>query len=146
MVWKQHPATDVLAVGEMPGPIPARGEVRIRIGTSGINAAKAGFHISLPRLVVRRLFSSPNQWFKDLPGKLIVAILSAPLLLSALWTYITCVHAVVSIGAIASVHSVSHIHHPNLGETIAANLFCHCGNSCVCVRMFPFCNGNSPAL
>jgi NADPH2:quinone reductase len=34
---KQGPARDVLVVGEMPDPIPAAGEVRIRIGASGIN-------------------------------------------------------------------------------------------------------------
>lgn len=34
---KQGPAREVLKVGEMPDPIPARGEVRIRVATSGIN-------------------------------------------------------------------------------------------------------------
>jgi len=34
---KQGPARDVLTVGEMPDPIPALGEVRIRIAASGIN-------------------------------------------------------------------------------------------------------------
>lgn len=34
---KQGPASDVLVVGEMPDPTPARGEVRIRIAASGIN-------------------------------------------------------------------------------------------------------------
>lgn len=34
---KQGPARDVLKVGEMPDPIPAAGEVRIRIAASGIN-------------------------------------------------------------------------------------------------------------
>lgn len=34
---KQGPAREVLVVGEMPDPIPAVGEVRIRIITSGIN-------------------------------------------------------------------------------------------------------------
>jgi NADPH:quinone reductase len=34
---KQGPARAVLAVGEMPDPIPAPGEVRIRIAASGIN-------------------------------------------------------------------------------------------------------------
>ncbi len=34
---KQGPARDVLVVGEMPDPIPAAGEVRIRIAASGIN-------------------------------------------------------------------------------------------------------------
>ena len=34
---KQGPPRDVLVVGEMPDPIPAAGEVRIRIAASGIN-------------------------------------------------------------------------------------------------------------
>ena len=34
---KQGPAHDVLVVGEMPGPHPGPGEVRIRISASGIN-------------------------------------------------------------------------------------------------------------
>src|SRR5271156_4981441 len=34
---KQGPARQVLIVGEMPDPIPAAGEVRIRIAASGIN-------------------------------------------------------------------------------------------------------------
>jgi NADPH:quinone reductase len=34
---KQGPARDVLVVGEMPDPVPAAGEVRIRIVASGIN-------------------------------------------------------------------------------------------------------------
>ena len=34
---KQGPARGVLVVGEMPDPIPAAGEVRIRIAASGIN-------------------------------------------------------------------------------------------------------------
>jgi NADPH2:quinone reductase len=34
---KQGPARDVLVVGEMPDPIPAAGEVRIRVAASGIN-------------------------------------------------------------------------------------------------------------
>src|SRR5215470_9302409 len=34
---KQGPASDVLIVGEMPDPRPGAGEVRIRIGASGIN-------------------------------------------------------------------------------------------------------------
>jgi NADPH:quinone reductase len=34
---KQGPAREVLVVGEMPEPIPAAGEVRIRIAASGIN-------------------------------------------------------------------------------------------------------------
>ncbi len=34
---KQGPAREVLVVGEMPNPIPAAGEVRIRVAASGIN-------------------------------------------------------------------------------------------------------------
>jgi NADPH2:quinone reductase len=34
---KQGPSREVLVVGEMPDPIPAAGEVRIRIAASGIN-------------------------------------------------------------------------------------------------------------
>jgi NADPH:quinone reductase len=34
---KQGPARDVLVVGEMPDPVPAAGEVRIRMAASGIN-------------------------------------------------------------------------------------------------------------
>jgi NADPH:quinone reductase len=34
---RQGPARDVLTVGEMPDPIPAAGEVRIRVAASGIN-------------------------------------------------------------------------------------------------------------
>jgi NADPH:quinone reductase len=34
---KQGPARDVLVVGEMPDPVPASGEVRIRIAASGVN-------------------------------------------------------------------------------------------------------------
>src|ERR1700683_4098439 len=34
---KQGPARDVLVVGEMPDPVPAAGEVRIRVAASGIN-------------------------------------------------------------------------------------------------------------
>ena len=34
---KQGPAREVLVVGELPDPIPASGEVRIRIAASGIN-------------------------------------------------------------------------------------------------------------
>ena len=34
---KQGPAREVLVVGEMPAPLPAAGEVRIRIAASGIN-------------------------------------------------------------------------------------------------------------
>ena len=34
---KQGPAREVLKVGEMPDPVPATGEVRIRISASGVN-------------------------------------------------------------------------------------------------------------
>jgi NADPH:quinone reductase len=34
---KQGPAREVLSIGEMPDPLPAAGEVRIRIAASGIN-------------------------------------------------------------------------------------------------------------
>jgi hypothetical protein len=34
---KQGAARDVLEVGDMPDPVPAAGEVRIRIAASGIN-------------------------------------------------------------------------------------------------------------
>jgi NADPH2:quinone reductase len=34
---KQGPAREVLVVGEMPDPVPAAGEVRIRIAASGVN-------------------------------------------------------------------------------------------------------------
>jgi NADPH2:quinone reductase len=34
---KQGPARDVLTVGDMPDPVPAAGEVRIRVASSGIN-------------------------------------------------------------------------------------------------------------
>ncbi len=34
---KQGPAREVLHVGELPGPTPSAGEVRIRIAASGIN-------------------------------------------------------------------------------------------------------------
>ena len=45
---KQGPARDVLVVGEMPDPVPAAGEVRIRIAASGINPGRhqeAGEHV-----------------------------------------------------------------------------------------------------
>jgi len=37
--WYEKPgaAREVLTVGDMPDPIPAEGEVRIRIAASGIN-------------------------------------------------------------------------------------------------------------
>ena len=55
---KQGPARDVLEVGEMPDPIPATGEVRIRIATSGINPGDIkkrqdafGFGMAYPRII-----------------------------------------------------------------------------------------------
>ena len=36
---QQGPAREVLRVGEMPDPHPAKGEVRVRIAASGINPA-----------------------------------------------------------------------------------------------------------
>jgi len=55
---KQGPARDVLKVGEMPDPIPATGEVRIRIATSGINPGDIkkrqdafGFGMAYPRII-----------------------------------------------------------------------------------------------
>jgi NADPH2:quinone reductase len=34
---RQGPAREVLTVGDMPDPIPGRGEVRVRIAASGVN-------------------------------------------------------------------------------------------------------------
>jgi len=55
---KQGPARDVLNVGEMPDPVPAAGEVRIRIATSGINPGDIkkrqdafGFGMGYPRVI-----------------------------------------------------------------------------------------------
>src|SRR5262250_432772 len=55
---KQGPARDVLVVGEMPDPIPAAGEVRIRIAASGINPGDIkkrenafGYGMPYPRVV-----------------------------------------------------------------------------------------------
>jgi NADPH:quinone reductase len=55
---KQGAARDVLRVGEMPDPIPAAGEVRIRIAASGINPGDIkkrqdafGVGMSYPRVV-----------------------------------------------------------------------------------------------
>src|SRR5258708_38975468 len=55
---KQGPARDVLAVGEMPDPIPAAGEVRIRIAASGINPGDIkkredafGYGMPYPRVI-----------------------------------------------------------------------------------------------
>src|SRR5262249_2364964 len=55
---KQGPARDVLRVGEMPDPIPAPGEVRIRIAASGINPGDIkkrqdafGYGMAYPRVI-----------------------------------------------------------------------------------------------
>ena len=55
---KQGPARDVLKVGEMPDPIPAKGEIRIRIATSGINPGDTkkrqdafGLGMAYPRVI-----------------------------------------------------------------------------------------------
>ena len=55
---KQGSAPDVLVVGEMPDPIPAAGEVRIRIAASGINPgdikkrqAAFGYGMAYPRVI-----------------------------------------------------------------------------------------------
>jgi NADPH:quinone reductase len=55
---KQGPAREVLTVGEMPDPVPAGGEVRIRISASGINPGDvkkrqdwAGFGMAYPRVI-----------------------------------------------------------------------------------------------
>jgi NADPH:quinone reductase len=55
---KQGPARDVLSVGEMPDPIPAAGEVRIRIAASGINPGDIkkrqdafGYSMPYPRVI-----------------------------------------------------------------------------------------------
>jgi NADPH2:quinone reductase len=55
---KQGPAREVLVVGEMPDPVPAAGEVRIRISASGINPGdikkrqKAfGYGMPYPRVI-----------------------------------------------------------------------------------------------
>src|SRR5271163_74779 len=55
---KQGPARDVLVVGEMPDPIPAAGEIRIRIGASGINPGDLkkredafGYGMAYPRVI-----------------------------------------------------------------------------------------------
>ena len=47
---KQGPAREVLVVGEMPEPVPAAGEVRLRIEASGINRSSKHGHLSqLPK-------------------------------------------------------------------------------------------------
>jgi NADPH2:quinone reductase len=55
---KQGPAREVLTVGEMPDPMPASGEVRIRIAASGINPGDIkkredafGYGMPYPRIV-----------------------------------------------------------------------------------------------
>jgi NADPH:quinone reductase len=55
---KQGRARDVLVVGEMPDPIPAAGEVRIRIAASGINPGDIkkrqdafGYGLAYPRVI-----------------------------------------------------------------------------------------------
>src|ERR1700751_3485641 len=55
---KQGTAREVLVVGEMPDPIPAAGEVRIRIAASGINPGDIkkredafGYGIPYPRVI-----------------------------------------------------------------------------------------------
>src|SRR5215467_13946785 len=55
---KQGAARDVLVVGEMPDPIPAAGEVRIRIAASGVNPGDIkkredafGYGMPYPRVI-----------------------------------------------------------------------------------------------
>ena len=55
---KQGPAREVLQVGEMPDPIPAAGEVRIRIAASGVNPGDTkkredafGYGMPYPRVI-----------------------------------------------------------------------------------------------
>ena len=55
---KQGPAREVLKVGEMPDPIPAAGEVRIRVAASGINPGDTkkrqdafGYGMAYPRVI-----------------------------------------------------------------------------------------------
>jgi NADPH2:quinone reductase len=55
---KQGPAREVLVIGEMPDPIPAAGEVRIRIAASGINPGDIkkredafGYGMPYPRVI-----------------------------------------------------------------------------------------------
>jgi NADPH:quinone reductase len=55
---KQGPARDVLVVGEMSDPVPAAGEVRIRIAASGINPGDIkkrenafGYGMAYPRVI-----------------------------------------------------------------------------------------------
>jgi NADPH2:quinone reductase len=55
---KQGPPRDVLVVGEMPDPVPAAGEVRIRVAASGINPGDIkkrqnafGYGMPYPRVI-----------------------------------------------------------------------------------------------
>jgi NADPH:quinone reductase len=55
---RQGPAREVLVVGDMPGPVPAAGEVRIRIAVSGINPGDIkkrenafGYGMAYPRVI-----------------------------------------------------------------------------------------------
>ena len=55
---KQGPARDVLVVGEMPDPVPASGEVRIRVAASGVNPGDVkkrqnafGYGMPYPRVI-----------------------------------------------------------------------------------------------
>jgi NADPH:quinone reductase len=55
---KQGPAREVLTVGEMPDPMPASGEVRIRVSASGINPGDIkkrkdafGYGMPYPRII-----------------------------------------------------------------------------------------------
>ena len=55
---KQGPAREVLVVGEMPDPVPAAGEVRIRVAASGINPGDVkkrqdafGIGMAYPRVI-----------------------------------------------------------------------------------------------
>src|SRR5579863_2040220 len=55
---KQGPAREVLTVGEMPDPMPASGEVRIRVSASGVNPGDIkkrqdsfGVGMSYPRVI-----------------------------------------------------------------------------------------------
>lgn len=55
---RQGPAREVLVVGEMPDPVPAAGEVRIRIAASGINPGDIkkrqnafGYGMPYPRVI-----------------------------------------------------------------------------------------------
>ena len=75
---KQGPALDVLVVGEMPDPVPASGEVRIRLAASGVNPGDVkkrqnafGYGMPYPRVIphsdgagrVDRLGTGlPSEW------------------------------------------------------------------------------------